>query len=83
MFSSVAAVVVPPPRLHPAIKTIAITLLGLAIGASLTPDVFTAWTKWPASLIVLLFALAGMFAAPYFVLRWGFHLPPLRRAISR
>ena len=77
LFSSVAAVMVPPPRLHPAIKTIAITLLGLAIGASLTPDVFTAWTKWPASLIVLLFALAGMFAAPYFVLRWGFNLPPL------
>jgi uncharacterized protein len=77
LVSSIAAVMVPPPRLNPVIKDVAITLLGLAIGASLTPDVLTAWTKWPASLIVLVFAVTAMLAAPYAVLRWGFHWPPL------
>ena len=77
LFSSIAAVVAPPPRLHPVIKEIAIILLGLAIGASLTPDVLTAWTKWPVSLVLLLFAVAVMFAAPYAVLRWGFRWQPV------
>lgn len=76
LFSSIAALTLRLPPIHPIIKTTAITLLGVAIGASLNPDVLTAWTKWPASLLLLMLAVVAMLAAPYLVLRWGYNWHP-------